>query len=85
MLNHAYVGGVTGGYIVAGFNPSKGRANFQKVCDYILDRRAEFLGENRPNACPRARNEALSKLKRYAVELGLDPKTALEALVSSCD
>jgi len=41
LLNHVYQGGVTGRYIVRGFNPDKERANFQKVCYYILDRRAE--------------------------------------------
>ena len=78
LLNHSFQGGVTGGYIVAGFNPDKERANFQKVCDYILDRRAEYLGET----CKKDRgldiNKAMGKLKRYALELGLDPQQVLK-------
>jgi hypothetical protein len=78
LLNHCYEGGVTGGYIVAGFNPDKERANFQKVCDYILDRRAEYLGKKRKKDEARNYIQALIKLERYALELGLDPKKELK-------
>ena len=72
MLNHSYVGGVTGGYIVPGFNPSKERGNFQKVCDYILDRRVEYLGIRSKDSGSVDMEEAVLKLRRYAVELGVD-------------
>ena len=83
LLNHAFQGGVTGGYIVAGFDPSKERANFQKVCDYILDRRSEHLGLAKVQDEGIDQREALLKLKRFALELGLDPVVALEMLESS--
>ena len=73
MLNHAYQGGVTGGYIVPGFNPAKERDNFQKVCDYILDRKAEYLGQKNREECPANMTDAVTKLRRYAAELGIDP------------
>ena len=78
-LNHRYQGGVTGGYIVAGFNPEKERANFQKVCDYILDRRAEYLGQARKRRKPHDTARAMVKLHRYALELGLDPNLVLNS------
>ena len=77
LLNHSYEGGVTGGYIVAGFNPDKERANFQKVCDYILDRRAEYLGESHRTKEGPVISEAMNKLRRYALALGLDPSTVI--------
>jgi len=80
LLNHAFQGGVTGGYIVAGFDPSKERSNFQKVCDYILDRRSEHLGLAKVEDEGIDQREAILKLKRFALELGLDPVVALEAL-----
>lgn len=78
MLNHNFEGGVTGGYVSQGFNPTKNREHFQKVCDYILDHRAEFLGEKVKDTCDK--NAALAQLKRTAIELGLDPEQALEML-----
>ena len=81
MLNHAFEGGVTGGYIVPGFNPQKERVNFQKVCDFILDCRAEFLGEQKRKGASFRQEEALPKLERYAIELGLDLESALAALM----
>ncbi len=75
MLNHAYQGGVTGGYIVPGFNPEKERVHFQNVCDFILERRAEYLGQTKsPN---RIDKDALAKLKNYALELGINLPNAL--------
>jgi len=63
---------------VRGFNPDKERANIQKVCDYIRDRRAEYLGE----ACKKEDGldipKAIEKLKRFALELGLGPGKVLE-------
>ena len=82
MLNHSYVGGVTGGYIVPGFNPAKERENFQKVCDYILDRRAEYLGiQSRDHGTDDIR-EAVVKIRRYAKELNVDLIEVLEVLKS---
>ncbi len=80
MLNPAFQGGVTGGYVVPGFNPAKERANFQKVCDYILDRRAEYLGFTKKEETGTDFDASLIKLKRYALELGLDPREAFEVL-----
>ena len=80
LLNHWFQGGVTGGYVVPGFNPAKERANFQKVCDYILDRRAEYLGLIRKPEEKFDFEEGLVKLNRYAMELGIDLREALEAL-----
>ena len=77
LLNHAFQGGVTGGYIVPGFDPSKERENFQKICDYILDRRSEFLGQGKVDEDGLNQAEALTKLKRFALELGLDPVAVL--------
>ena len=74
LLNHSYQGGVTGGYIVPGFNPDKERANFQKVCDYILDRRAEYLGKVRKGNGGLKYARAITELRRYALELGFDPQ-----------
>ncbi len=82
MLNHAFEGGVTGGYVRPDFNPGKGRDGFQRVCDYILDLRAEYLGEKTASAPEFNRQEALEKLKRYALELGLDLTEALENLTN---
>ena len=79
MLNHHYIGGVTGGYVVKSFNPAKQRDHFQKVCDYILDRRAEFLGETRENT-DSDQVQALGELEKLASRLGLDLETALELL-----
>ena len=73
LLNHSFVGGVTGGYVVASFNPVKERVNFQKVCDYILDQRATYLGEDQESA-------RLERLKQYALELGFEPAEALRRL-----
>ena len=70
MLNHRYQGGVTGGYVVKGFNPGKERVNFQKVCDFILDRKAEYLGQ--PKQETANNQEQWRALKRYAATLGLD-------------
>ena len=79
MLNHHYVGGVTGGYVVKSFNPEKQRANFQSVCDYILDRRAEYLGESRePTISDQVK--ALRELECLASRLGLDLETALSLI-----
>ncbi len=83
MLNHAYQGGVTGGYIVPGFNPEKERVHFQKVCDFILERRAEYLGQK--TAPTHIDKDALLKLKRYALNLGIDPLDAFEALKQERD
>jgi len=72
LLNHAFKGGVTGGYIVPGFNPSKEREYVQRICDYILDQRALYLGQaTREKGVDK--KKAHAKLRRYAVELGLDP------------
>jgi integrase len=81
MLNHAYQGGVTGGYVVPGFNPSRERANFQKVCDYILDRRAEFLGESLGTVDKK--RAALIKVRQYIRELGLSTTEVLHELEST--
>ena len=71
MLNHRFQGGVTGGYVVKGFNPEKERANFQKVCDFILDRKAEYLGQ--PKQETTNKQAQWRALKRFAATLGLDP------------
>lgn len=44
LLNHKYKGDVTGRYIIAGFNPEKARVHFQRVCNYLLQHKAEYLG-----------------------------------------
>ena len=54
-------------------NPVKERVNFQKVCDYILDQRATYLGEDQESA-------RLERLKQYALELGFEPEEALRRL-----
>lgn len=80
MLNHKYKGDVTSGYIVRGFNPEKDRKNFEKVCSYILERRAEYLGEKKRNDRGFSHDVALQKLKRYALELGLDLGEVVEVV-----
>lgn len=77
MLNHTFQGGITGGYVIPGFNPAKERANFQKVCDYILLRRAEYLGEVKRKSEEVDKQQAMEKLRKYASELGLDPSEVL--------
>ena len=79
MLNHHYKGDVTSKYIKKDFNPGKELKHFQVVCDYILDRRAESLGETRENTAS-DQVQALGELERLASRLGLDLETALELL-----
>ena len=79
LLNHAYEGGVTGNYINPGFNPSKPREHFQKVCDYILDRRAEYLGEPKPSE---AVGNPLVEIQRHILETGVDPAEVLAAIAA---
>ena len=43
------------------------------MCDYILDQRAEHLGEDQESA-------RLERLKQYALELGFEPEEALRRL-----
>lgn len=73
--NHAFEGGVTCGYVVPGFNPESQRKHLQIICDYILDRKSEYLGVQQKPSISQA--EAFFKLRRYAVELGLDPELVL--------
>ncbi len=50
MLNHAYVGGVTGGYVIPGFDPSADRTDFKNISDALIRLRNQFLGlETRTN------------------------------------
>ena len=79
MLNHHYKGDVTSGYIKKNFNPGKELKFFQVVCDYILDRRAEFLGETRQNN-ESDQGQALKELERLASRLGMDLETTLKLL-----
>jgi integrase len=76
LLNHAFKGGVTGGYIVNGFNPAKERESIQLICDYILERRAAYLGHGEM-AKGIDKDAAFAKLRRYSLELGLDPSEVL--------
>ena len=75
--DHKFQGGVTGGYIVPSFNPDREREHFQRVCDFILKRRAAYLGIKPPDDF----QSSLAKLKKYADELGIDLCKALEALI----
>ena len=79
MLNHHYKGDVTSGYIKKNFNPGKELKYFEVVCDYVLARRAEYLGEARENADV-DHVKGLEELERVASRLGLDLGTALELL-----
>lgn len=79
ILNHHFEGGVTGGYIIKGFNPEKDHNDCQKICDYILERRAEYLGSisgKRGNDL----KEAFQKIQETLSKLNLNPKTALMLL-----
>ncbi len=76
LLNHAFQGGVTGGYVVPGFNPAKERESMQLVCDYILEQRAAHLGDAKAEKGI-DKQAAIAKLRRYARELGLDPDEVL--------
>ncbi|CAM2011590.1 integrase arm-type DNA-binding domain-containing protein [Acanthopleuribacter pedis] len=79
-LNHAFKGGVTGGYINPGFNPERRREIFQKVCDYILRCKAEHLGEICRSQGGYSKEDALAELERFALQLGLYPEEALRLL-----
>ncbi|CAM2069094.1 Tyrosine-type recombinase/integrase [Sulfidibacter corallicola] len=85
LLNHHFEGGVTGGYISPNFNPTKERVHFQKVCDFILERRAEYLGAIKRESVTFDKTKALRKLQRYALELGLEPVEALHMLTSQSE
>ena len=77
-LNHAFEGGVTGGYINPGFNPAKRRVHFQMVCDYIWRCKAEYLGQRKRAEEGFDQLEALKKIERYALEVGLSLEEALQ-------
>ena len=80
MLNHSFQGGITGKYVVPGFNPAKERGNFQKICDYILDRRAAYLGEKVLESDAVDFEDAVRKMERLALELGVDVVEVLEVV-----
>ena len=82
LLNHHFQGGVTGKYISPNFNPAKDRVHFERVGDFILRCRAEYLGEVQRQEAVFDQQAALRKLERYALELGLEPVTALEMLAA---
>lgn len=42
MLNHRYQDDVTEGYVCPDFDPSQFRLEFQKICDFILEKREEY-------------------------------------------
>ncbi|MBO1322310.1 site-specific integrase [Acanthopleuribacter pedis] len=80
MLNHVSESDVTSGYIVPGFNPTKNRHNFQKVCDHILAKHAQYLG-NQAKATDRYDQETIAnELARFVATLGLTPKEAVKIL-----
>ncbi len=43
MLNHNYQGGVTGGYVIPGFDPTQNRQYFQQVADFITEQKQAYL------------------------------------------
>ena len=79
LLNHHFKGGTTDGYIVPGFDPGKPRKIMQQLCDYILDRRAEYLGQKAKEKGI-FEEEVRTKFQRLAIELGLTPEQAAQVL-----
>ena len=74
MLNHSTRGGdVTRLYIRDEFSSRELRDDFQKVCDYILDRAEAYRNPQSNTECP------LRKLRLYAERLGFDPDTVTAA------
>lgn len=79
MLNHHFEGGVTGSYVVQGFNPKKILNNFQKICDFILERRAQYLGEG---SKVKIDDEAtkIRELRAVAASFGVELRFSLERI-----
>jgi len=48
LVNHLFVGGVTGGYVSPAFDPTQNRQEFQKIGDFIMNLHHEYL-EKREN------------------------------------
>ena len=85
MLNHHFQGGVTGGYIVRGFNPASDRENFQKVCNYILERRQAYLQKQDGNGNQEDFNDAINQVRQLVTALGLSERELVQALKSKVD
>ncbi len=81
MLNHVSQSDVTSGYIVPGFNPTKNRHNFQKVCDHILNKAEEYR-----NPCAKEAESrdiaAFSELQSLVTRLGLTPTDVVHLLLA---
>lgn len=43
LVNHHFEGGVTGGYVVPAFDPTKNQDEFQKIGDFIMAERDQYL------------------------------------------
>ena len=72
LINHHYQGGITGGYVVQGFDPLQNRKHFKAIADFILEKRDEYLGVERP-----VEQTKLEQLNAFAVSVGLSPREIL--------
>ena len=72
LINHHYQGGITGGYVVQGFDPLQKRKHFQAIADFILEKRNEYLGVEKS-----AKQSKFEQLKAFAISAGLNPEEVL--------
>ena len=73
LINHLYQGGITGGYVVQGFDPLQNRKHFQAIADFIMEKRDAFLGVEK---C--GEQTKLEQLNAFAASVGLTPKEILK-------